>query len=236
MHAKNLLKLSSILSFFFAFNLTVSGQHQFGIKANGGISRITNSMDISNASLTFPFVPSGQGGFFYNLQLGAESLLGAELLLSQIEGMEKLEMDLYTLNEFGNRNYLGYRKDNLYRHISYLSLPVYYGFKINRLVINAGFQISYSISNSGREKGQGVIEGENFKIDIKTNDINIKRFDYGLKAGIIYNLTDKLAAEGTYYYGLNNIQKGDPIIGKLKVQQATLGIRYTFWFKETDKQ
>ena len=234
MHAKNLLKLSLVLSILFAFNLTVSGQ-QFGIKASGGISRITNSMDISNSTLSIPFVPSGQGGFFYNVQLGSKSLLGAELLLSQIEAKEKLEMDLYTLNEFGNRNYLGYRKDNSYRHISYLSLPVYYGFKINRLVINAGFQISYSISSSGREKVQGVIEGENFKIDIKTNDINIKRFDYGPKAGIIYNLTDKLAFEGTYYYGLNNIQKGDQILWKLKVQQATLGIRYTLWTKEISK-
>jgi len=192
-------------------------------------------MDISNATLTTPFVSSGQAGLFYNFQFGKKSSLGAELLFSQIEGKEKLEDDLYTLNEFG-RVYLGYRKDNSYRHISYLSLPVYYGFKINRLLINAGFQISYSISSSGREKGQGVIEGENFKIDIKINDININRFDYGPKAGIIYNLTDKLAVEGTYYYGLNNIQKGNPILWKLKVQQVTLGIRYTLWTKEIAKQ
>ena len=236
MHTKNLLKLSFILSILFAFNFSVSGQHQFGIKAGGGLSRITYSADILGENPTTPFVPSGQAGLFYNFQFGKKSSLGAELLFSQIEGNEKGEMDLYALDEFGNRNYLGYRKDNSYRHISYLSLPVYYGFTINRLVINAGFQISYSISSSGREKGQGVIEGENFKIDIKINDINIKRFDYGPKAGIIYNLTDKLAVEGTYYYGLNNIQKGNPILWKLKVQQATLGIRYTLWTKEIAKK
>ena len=191
-------------------------------------------MDVSNATLTIPFVPSGQGGLFYNLQLGPKSLLGAELLFTQIEGKEKLEMDLYTLNESG-RVYLGYRKDNLYRHISYLSLPVYCGFKINRLMINAGFQISYSISSSGREKGEGVIEGENIKINIKTNDINIKRFDYGPRVGIIYSLTDKIAIETTYYYGLNNIQKGDPKFGKLKVQLVTLGIRYRLWKTEATK-
>jgi len=181
MHTRNLLKLSFILSILFAFNFTVSGQHQFGIKASGVLD------------------------------------------------------DLYTLNEFG-RVYLGYRKDNSYRHISYLSLPVYYGFTINRLVINAGFQISYSISSSGREKDYAIVEGITYTSDNKVDNINIRRFDYGPKAGIIYNLTDKLAVEGTYYYGLNNIQKGNPILWKLKVQQATLGIRYTLWTKEIAKK
>jgi len=235
MHTRNLLKLSFILSILFAFNFTVSGQHQFGIKASGVLSRITYSTDFLGENPTTPFVPSGQAGLFYNFQFGKKSSLGAELLFSQIEGNEKLEDDLYTLNEFG-RVYLGYRKDNSYRHISYLSLPVYYGFTINRLVINAGFQISYSISSSGREKDYAIVEGITYTSDNKVDNINIRRFDYGPKAGIIYNLTDKLAVEGTYYYGLNNIQKGNPILWKLKVQQVTLGIRYTLWTKEIAKQ
>lgn len=235
MPTKDLLKLSFILSILFAFNLTAPGQSQFGIKAGAGLSTITNSMDNSDGTLTTPFVLSGQGGFFYNLQFGKFSSFGTELLFSKIEGKEILEVDYYTLDGSGNRNYMGHRKDDFYRHISYLSLPIYYGFKISRLVINAGVQVSYSISSSGREKDHAVFEGENYNTDIKTNDINIKHFDYGPRAGIIYHLTSKLAVEGTYYYGLNNIQKGDPPSWKLKVQQATLGIRYTWWTSKTSK-
>ncbi len=192
-------------------------------------------MDNPNATLTTPFVPSGQVGFFYNFQFGKFSSFGTELLFSQIEGKDILEDDLYTLDGTGTRNYIGHRKDDLYRHISYISLPIYYGFKFSRLMINAGFQISYSISSSGREKDHAVFEGENFSSDIKTNDINIKPFDYGPRSGIIYNLTSKLAIEGTWYYGLNNIQKGDPSFWKLKVQQATLGIRYILLTSKTTK-
>lgn len=231
MYQTTILKLPLILLILTFIDLTSLGQQQFGIKVSGGLSKITNSVDNSNATLTTPFVPSGQGGFFYNFQFGKFSSFGTELLFSQIEGKEILEGNLWSLNESGNRVYFGYRKNNSYRNISYLSLPFYYGFKINRLVINAGFQISYSISSSGREKDQAVIEGENFNIDNKTNDINIKRFDYGPRAGIIYHLTSKLAVEGTYYYGLNSIQKGDPIFEKLKIQQATIGIRYSLWYK-----
>jgi opacity protein-like surface antigen len=236
MHTKNLLKFSMILSIFFAFNLTVLGQYQFGIKASGGLSRMTNSMEVSDATLTTPFVSSGQAGLFYSFQLGKKSSLGAELLFSQIEGKEKLEIDLYTLNGVGERNYLGYSADKTYRHISYLNLPVYYGFKINGLVINAGFQISYALSSSGRKKGYAIVEGITYTSNNKTHDINIKKIDFGPRAGITYNLTDKLAFEGTYYYGFNNIQKGNPILWKLKVQQATLGIRYTLWTKEIAKR
>ena len=232
---RNLLKLLFILSIIFTFNLTALGQHQFGIKASGGISRITNSMDISGATLTTPFVSSGQAGLFYSFQLGKKSSLGAELLFSQIEGKEKTETDLKEINEFGESKLVGHSIYIYYSHISYLSLPVYYSFKTNKLAIIAGFQISYALSSNGHDKTIALINGQEETADNKYDDIHIKNFDFGPKAGIIYNLTEKLALEGTYYYGLNNIQKGNPILWQLKVQQATLGLRYTLQSKETAK-
>ena len=228
---KSLLKLTFILSIVIAFNLNTFGQQQFGIKVSGGLSRITESIELSNATLTTLFVPSGQGGLYYNLSLGKKSSLGAELLFSQIEGKNVMEMDLIDIE--GNK--IGHVTDIAFRHISYLSLPVYYGFKIKRLTINGGFQISYALASSGREKNDATINEineESYSYNRKTDDINISNLDFGPRAGIIYHLTNKLAVEGTYYYGINNISKSNPLNWELKVQQMTFGIRYALWYKK----
>ena len=231
---KNLLKLTFILSIVFTFNLQTFGQQQFGIKVSGGLSKITNSMELQDVTFATPFVPSGMVGFYYNLALSKKSSLGAELLFSQIEGKEKWEVDFIDLD--GNK--VGHGTDLTYRHISYLSLPVYYGFNIKKFTINGGFQISYALASSWREKNVATINGVpdgTYNYNRTTDDINIENIDFGPRAGIIYNLTKKLAVEGTYYYGLNNIQKGDPSYWKLKVQQAALGIRYALWSKVDSK-
>lgn len=230
MYQTNMLKLPLIFLIFTFIGLTSLGQQQFGIKVSGGLSRITNSMDVPEVILTIPFVTSGQAGLFYSFQLGKKSSLGAELLFSQIEGKEKLEIDYNYSGYYGSES--GHGENIDYRYISYLSFPVYYGFKFNKLTINAGFQISCALLSSGREKNYAILNGITYSSDNKTDDINIKRFDYGPNAGIIYNLTDKLAFEGTYYYGLNNIQKGNPILGERKIQQVTIGIRYSLWYKD----
>lgn len=227
MYQTNILRLPLILLILTFIDLTSLGQQQFGIKVSGGLSRITNSLDLSNANRTIPFVPSGQCGLYYNLQFCKKSSLGAELLFSQIKGKEKTEMDLTGWDESESGHFTSIYN----RHISYLSLPVYYGFQIGKLSINAGFQVSCALLCSGREKTNIVINGTSETADNKYDDISIRKFDFGTKTGITYKLTDKLAFEGTYYYGLNSIQKGDPIFWKLKVQQATIGIRYSLWYK-----
>jgi len=228
---KNRIKLSFIILIFIGFNITTIGQQKWGVKVGGGISKITNSMEPSNGTITISYAPSGQGGLYYYLSLGKSSSLGAELLFSQIEGKEKLEMEIKTpeVMNFGHYSSLAFK------HISYLSLPFYYGFTIKRLTINAGFQVAYALASSGREKNVLTIYGFPFNeigsSNRKIDDINIKKWDFGPRAGITYPLTDRLELEATYYYGINNIQKGDPVLWESKVQQMTFGVRYTFWNK-----
>lgn len=191
-------------------------------------------MELSDVTFATPFVPSGQAGFYYNLVLCNKSSLGAELLFSQIEGKNKMEMDLHDFE--GNK--VGHASDIYLSHISYLSLPVYYGFNIKKLTINGGFQVSYALASSGRDKNDATIielHEEHYSTNNKIDDIHIEKFDFGPRAGIIYHLTDKLSVEGMYYYGLNNIQKGKLRLWELKVQQMTFGIRYVLWNKEDSK-
>lgn len=229
---RNLLKLTVILSIVIAFNCNTFGQQQFGIKVSGGVSKITKSINEEgwgNPSTT-PFMISGQVGFYYKLPVSEKSSLGAEVLLSQIEGKEKSD-GYMTPDGFS----VVAAEDNFYRQISYLSLPVYYGYTIKKLTINGGFQVSYAISSSGRLKSSGIWHGQPVSQESKWDDISIENIDFGLRVGIIYNLTKKLAVEGTYYYGLNNINNGDVTAWKLKVQQITFGIRYALGYKEDSK-
>lgn len=144
---QNFLKLTFILTVFTFPHLNTFGQNQFGVKASGGLSKITNSDEFVNITHSTPFVPSGQFGFFYSHPLHEKSSLGAELLFSQIEGKDIIDFDLDDLGE--NTTHV---TNVTFRHISYLSLPVYYGFNSKKLTINVGFQISRALIKNGREK------------------------------------------------------------------------------------
>lgn len=207
-------------------NSTASGQHQLGIKAGAGLSRITNSLNMEN--LSTQFVPSGQGGFYYKRTLGNGSSLGMELLFSQIEGKETWEGWELLFNS-DERFEMVYVKNRLSRHISLLSLPVYYGINIKKLTIHAGVQSSYAIAYSSPYTSTGIRQGQPYRRKTISDNSVIDKFDFGPRAGIIYPLNDKLSVEATYYYGFNNILKDGSPADKLKVQQMTVGVRYALW-------
>lgn len=222
--APNYMKSKLTILLLLTINLTVCGQHNFGLKINGGLSRISNSLNPSNSTGTVQFAPSGHAGFFYNLNLNNKSVIGAELLFMQIEGKEKLKMDLTDIN--GNN--IGNSTSDLYKHISYLSLPICYGYKFNKLTINVGFQTSLVLTSSAREKGQATRNGAITTWDNKYKELNIDRYDFGPRAGVTYRLTKKFTIEGMYYFGANNILDNDVPNWTWRVQQATVGLRYTF--------
>lgn len=227
---RNLLNLTCVVFVVLAFNISTFGQHQFGVKVSGGLSRISNSEQFPNVTLSTPYVPSGQGGFYYNHTPGEKSSLGAELLFSQIEGKEKREIDLIDVEG----KTMGHVTNLFYEHISYFSLPVYYGFNIKKLTIHAGFQISRALAMSGREKSNATINELNvneYSYDRKIDNINITNFDLGPKAGILYHFTNKLTVEGTYYYSIGNIDSRVPKTGELKILQMSIGVRYALWSK-----
>lgn len=204
-------------------NFEVLGQHSLGLKINGGLSRISNSITPVNSIQIPRFTLSGKAGFFYNMQLGSKSFLGAELLFNQIEGKEKFEFDF--TDENGNNP--GYATGTTYRHISYLSLPIYYGFKVNNLLINIGFQASLVLASSSRLKGLATTNDEATKLDNKF-ELHVDNLDFGPRLGIAFDLSDKFAIEGIYYYGVKNILSHPNPLVVWRVQQVTLGLRYSF--------
>ncbi|MCE9539114.1 MAG: PorT family protein [Bacteroidetes bacterium] len=229
-------KLLYLLTIFHS-SFSVFGQQEIGIKANVGLSRIYNNENSPLTTLKIYFVPSGQGGIFYNFNFGNKSLLGAELLFIQINGKEQL--DLQGTDIHGQPSGETFT-DNTEKHISYLGLPIYYGFKIKKLTLNLGIQTSLVLMSGGEEKGQvpdgygGISTWDN-----KFDKLYIDAFDFGARAGLIFNLTNKFSIEGTYYYGINNILQKDKYNSELKwkIQQMTIGLRYTFFtIKKKEKK
>lgn len=212
--------------FVLAFQFSVSAQSRFGIKAGVGISRIAQSMENFDATFDNPLKLSVLGGFFYHYPLSAKSSIGAELLISQLNGTEKNEHILYSLNDDGTRNYRGSQKDIVARYLSGIAVPLTYRFNVGKIGFYGGMQFIYIFRTLGKETIHAVVDGQEYNDRSRTTDINMERFNYGPCAGITFRLSNRLALEGTYYYGLNNLQKGDPVLEKLKTQQATLGVQY----------
>ncbi len=214
------MKLPTILTLFL-INLTTYGQSNLGVKLNLGISRVTSKFDYKTGPQKFTLMPSGQLGLFYNLDISDKSVLGTELLFLQIEGMEKYK--------YPDGSIMFIR-----RNLSYIGLPVYYGYKIKKVIVNVGFQFNYNIRRREQWKGR-YDASQDIPFDWDTSIPYLDNYDYGIKAGMIFNRNEKFEIEGNYYHGLNNIWNSNPHQGMWKSQQLTIGLRYKF-FTSKDKK
>lgn len=172
-------------------------------------------------------MPSGQGGLFYNFQFKDKFLIGTDVLLIPIYGHEYLKLPLVDIN----RNSVGVSEDHIYRHIYYLGIPVYFGYSFKKVNINLGFQTNFVLASGGEVKGNATYNGQYNTWDNKVNKLGINNYDYGVRAGLLYKLSDKLSIETNYYFGLTNLIK-DSQLSKFdtwKVQQWTVGLRYNLF-------
>ena len=236
---KNPQKHLLVLVIFIGFNSMAFGQSQLGIKVSGGISRIYGTLKYQNhppsTVMSSSFSPSYQAGMYYNLPIGKKQAIGAELLYSHVEGGQTNKWDYMDMNR---------GSDYTYERISYLNLPVYYGITFKKLTLNAGIQISYTLSSSGHyESSWEARELDEhfayipmkFNLYHELNDLPIKNFDFGPRAGVMYRLTNKLSIEGMFYHGIQNINQMKSSAEELKIQQMTVGIRYALWTKKDFK-
>jgi opacity protein-like surface antigen len=251
-----------IIVLSFILNLSSYSQHEFGIKADGGISMISNSSLPSNQGWTNKYMPSYNLGLYYKKHFNDKSSIGIELCFERIQDKKTYNYPwvdpglVYSTNYHLPDIFLGKAEMNLNtnyyngsgfysRQISFLSMPVYYGYTYKKFTFNLGIQPSFCLTGSG--EFNGYIEGnfanhqQPFKPyyfdDKYTKIVDLGAFDFGLRIGINYKITSDLSVECDYYYGLINITEKkdfDPITGQddileiWKVQQLTLGLRYNF--------
>ena len=182
-------------------------------------------------------MPSGQVGVFYNLPVRTHEVFGVELLFTQIESKEKMVDTLGSvIDQNGNITKLT-SNYAISKHISYVSLPIYYGINLRKFTFNVGIQFSIRLLSNAQEVIQdnytNNASGYGFVLIPSTTTYNYKRWsikdvDFGERVGVIYHITNKFAIEGNYYYGLNNIYPNNRRTTQWKTQQTTLGLRYAF--------
>ncbi len=229
-------KLALILSLLFSCALW--GQQTIGIKAEGGLSKISDKFNDPNlSSENIYLMPSGQAGFFYNLPIRSYEVFGAELLFTQIEGKEKILDTLGPVfySNIPTKNLL--KTTTISRHISYLTLPIHYGIKVKNFTFNIGVRISARLMGSAEEtiqRNYGLNSGFFINPSIpsstyyySTNRLHIKDVDFGETIGIMYHVIGMFAIEANYYYGFNNIFPNNSQPTVQRIQQMTIGIRYT---------
>ena len=188
------MKKAIIILFVFV-NIITFGQHNLGSKLNGGVSKVNNTIKISNGTIYNQFAPSGQIGLFYNFDFTKKSSFNIELLFNQIEGKERTEFDL--TDEYGG--VIGNVKIDFNKHLSYISLPIFYGYKLKRFKIELGIQLSLLLTSSGNGQTKMLYNGDNSTSENKYDDLLIDNYDYGSILGLSYDITDKIIVVGNFY-------------------------------------
>jgi hypothetical protein len=230
-------KLFLILTIFTSA-LTSFGQHNFGLKANLGLSYLTTRLELSSTQQieqTFYPMPSGQIGLYYSYQMTEKFIIGTELLFIPIYGRERIKIFYSDIN--GNLN--GNQSDTYYnRNIYTLGFPIYLGYNYKRFNYNLGAQLHYALTSGGKEKGDMILNGNTLHFENKAKKLEINKIDYGLRAGIVFEKSDRLSLNANYYFGLTNLIDDSSFSSfwVWKVQLVTFGINYKlFGQKKEDK-
>jgi hypothetical protein len=211
----------------FTSALSSFGQHNFGLRANLGISYLTTRIAslIPQQEQKFYPMPSGQIGIYYSYQIAEKFNIATDLLFIPIYGRDRIK----TVNNsvIGNSN--GYQSEAyFYRQIYNLGFPIYFGYNYKKININIGFQTHYVLTSGGKQKGSNTINGNTQKNESKMEKLGINKIDYGPRVGIVYEKSDKLSFNANYYFGLTNLLENS-IVNSFwvwKVQLLTFGINY----------
>ncbi len=216
------------VSIFIGNGTLIFCQHQFGFSLAPGISQFNNSADATNTNEKSVFRFSGKGGLFYSYSFSnIEIQTGIEFI--QMEGKDILRMDLIDVN--GNTS--GSSTDFVFRHISYIGIPITFGYQFGETQPFLGYRYAFEIASSGVEAGYADFNGSRYEWENKYDDINTKPVDHGIILGVNYSLNNKWKLEFNFYAGLNNLFDGSPYLDWVwKNNQLTLGFSYNILKKK----
>jgi hypothetical protein len=202
-------------------NVRAYSQHSFGVKLNGGGSKVSNNLAVQREK-TVQWATSGSGGFFYKFDLGKGFCIGTELLFLQIRSKEIFGTKF--VDNSGIVTGQGTGKD--LTSISYLSLPIYIGAAYKKVTFTLGIQLSGALVSEQKSTGTGTIGGVDYAYENTLEGLPIDKYDYGMRLGLIYTLTKDVSLDANYYSGLNNILDDTALSAMVsKAKQLTVGLR-----------
>jgi Outer membrane protein beta-barrel domain len=207
--------------------LLVSGQvaaqqFTFGAKVDLGIAWMPMEPAKTSGWKQRPWLGPQIGGFVkygFNRKIGVEG----QLSFNQIASRMRLSIPRTDVNGAvvgDGYHYLGNR-------MTAFSLPVMLSIYQSWCKILIGTQLNTIVGSSNRTWSNGLIDGQLPHYVAVYRPLPIKRFDLGLKIGLVTHLAGNFDVEASYYHGLRNLAQSDGRVTVWKVRQLTYGLRYT---------
>ncbi len=169
-----------------------------------------------------PWLGPQMGGFakyVFNRKIGVE----AQLSFNQITSRMRL------LSHSTDVNGVVVGDEYLYQRyrMAAFSLPVMLSISQAWCNILIGAQLNTIVGSSNRTWGNVLMDGQLPHYVASYHPLPIKRFDLGLKIGLVTRLDGNFAIEASYYHGLRDLARADSGVAVWKVRQLTYGLRYT---------
>ena len=206
------MKTLFVFTIFIFFQIKAEGQNTVGFKFNIGTSRISSKIYNLPGKQNFPITLSGHFGLFHNWRLSSSTILGYEVLFSQIEGKEKYIFQTTS--------------EKTSRQLTYFAIPFYIGYKFKKFTANLGIQSNYLLIGKYVKTTKGIdSQGKKYYGSEMGSLSNIDFYDFGIKSGLISNRSKNMEWEISYYQGINNIYDSELYSGRWTNFQLTCGLR-----------
>jgi hypothetical protein len=213
------------LSILISWTLNMSSYGQYvGLKLNAGLSKIPETNELfpgAPEKYQSKFAFSGTAGVLLRFKTSKKSFLQSEILFIKVAGNETNNVNIVDVN--GNK--IQELKTSAKKHLSYVGIPVFYGWQKNKTAITIGFQIACALNSKGSIESQRTDNGITMRYTYNQSELDIKKFDYGPRLGLMYDLSTKVSFEGLYYHGLPNILDNNTK-DTWRVRQLTIGLLY----------
>ena len=215
-------KFLIIPALLFSLASTSQATYSYGFDFALGLSRIT--MKGENSDFQEKITPSGNAGLFYLKKIKNRGLFGVEVYVAQIEGRWNYQTPIKDV--LGNN--IGLSTTEGRQHLTYITFPIYSGITFNNISsyvgIQAGIAASGKRDNTITTSINGIASSEN-----QLGNLSILLPDFGIRAGLILKLSNKLNLHAKYYQGLINIFDKETSLSDFtwRTQQFTVGIRFS---------
>lgn len=169
---------------------SLSFAQQFGIKAGGNLSSLSEDATLSEQKSKFGFY----AGAFVNVPVAESFSVQPEVLYNNLGSKVKYT---YSGNSFETT-----------RHLDYVSIPIMFQYNATpEFYLEAGPQASFLVS--ARDKKTINVLGITGSTTSEINKDNLNTFDFGLGLGAGYYFTKNIGITARYVAGFTDIYKNN---------------------------
>lgn len=195
-----------------------------GPSAKAGISQVLfNKTDtVVGHSISNKLSFSLQAGAFAEYKFAKRFGAGLELLYWWQNG--KVE-DEFTYTDIISGKPVS--EVDVYRaHLSYFAIPVFFHYYMQDVVLMLGAQSGFEFGEAATIQVTTSTDGVTEKFDETDFDSNLEDFDVGIKAGVLYKISDQVTAGLEYYNGRVNLSQNNDLPYASRNQYFYGSLRY----------